>query len=103
LDRALPVKLNDKDSYLNFGKGVSVAMICLCCDGASSNLAALSRMLYTVESLPPEGDCVLLLGQRCLTHMMHIAKCSVLSVNGIATHLFSISKVVRHSRSLEGL
>lgn len=103
LDMAMPVQLSDVDSLQHFAKNVGVALVVLTFDGASSNLKSVSRMLGVVESLPPSGDHVLLHGERCLTHMLHIVKSSVLASGGIAAHLFSISKIVRHSRSLDGL
>ena len=103
LEQALPFCFSDPDTLLEFGRGVDIALLCFTFDMAASNVAVYSRMQKMMSILPEQGGGIMLHGERCLTHALHIVKSDIMAQDGISGMLYSFSKIVASSRSLKGL
>ena len=60
-------------------------------------------MVHVVSNLPLASQYIMLHGERCLTHALHIVKCDGLVSQGISGVLYSLSKTIKHSRSMDGV
>lgn len=103
LDNALPFSFGIPESLLSFGQNVQGAIISMCFDAASSNLASYRHMVHVTESLAPSQSNIILHGERCLTHAIHAVKADGLASEGISGALYSLSKIMAHRRAKDGL
>ena len=103
LDNALPFSFGHPESLLSFGQNVQGAIISMCFDVASSNLASYRHMVHVTESLAPSQSNIILHGERCLTHAIHAVKADGLASEGISGALYSLSKIMAHRRAKDGL
>ena len=103
LDSSLPFQFRDQGSLLRFGQGVCLCILSFCFDMASANVAVYANMVKTISALPDAGRHIMMHGERCLTHALHIIKVDALTQDGISGMLYSFSKIITHSRSLNGL
>lgn len=87
---------------MRFGQGVKASILSFCFDGASSNICAYRHMVYVVGKLPQAASHVLLHGERCLTHALHIVKIDGLVSEGISCVLYRLSKIIANGRSMNG-
>jgi hypothetical protein len=103
LNIALPINFADVDSLVAFATGVFVAMLVVCSDYAASNRSCLRDLQNIVDGLPARAAAFVMHCERCFTHALHITKAAAMSSMSLASHLFALSKVVGHSRSVDGL
>jgi hypothetical protein len=100
LARSLPVQLESEESINTWAQGVLACVASACFDSASGNIAAMS-CLVDVCTRPSSKLCLHL--ERCATHQIHIIKASCCAMVNLASMLYSISKVLRVSRTLNAL
>ncbi len=74
LDRCMPFAFKDKETLLRFGKGARAALLSFCFDYVSSNVLAYRHMVAAACSLASSQINLLIHGERCLTHAIHIVK-----------------------------
>ena len=103
LDNALPFSFGDPESLLSFGQNAQSAIISLCFDAASSNMASYRHMVHVIESLASSQSNIILHGERCLTHAIHAVKSDGLLSEGISGALYSLSRIMTYRRAKVGL
>ena len=103
LDSCMPFAFSDKETFVRFGQGVKASILSFNFDYASSNVSAFRHMVFMIGKLPLAASHVMLYGERCLTHALHIVKCDGLVSEGISGVLYSLSKIIAHGRSMNGL
>lgn len=98
--RVVPCNLSDKAARKNWCTNALAVIGTFCFDSASSNLLTMRLLIGFLEgsSLP-----VLIHGERCSVHQMHIVKASCLVLTKLASMLYCVSKVLKLSRTLSGL
>jgi hypothetical protein len=103
LDSCMPFAFSDKETFVRFGQGVKASILSFNFDYASSNVSAYRHMVFVIGKLPLAASHVMLHGERCLTHGLHIVKCDGLVSEGISGVLYSLSKIIAHGRSMNGV
>lgn len=101
LSRSMPVALGsprDVEEFLRCGEEPFVASMCF--DFAASNVRAFATM---VQATSGHLDRLFLHGERCATHCIHLVKSSCIAATKLAGMLYSVSKVLRLNRSVDGL
>ena len=101
LARALPVDMLSRASVETFADSADVSVVCLSFDSAASNVAAYSCMAAHLE----RGPCTSLLlhGERCMTHQLHILRSGSTTLSGFAGALYSLSRILGNSQAISGL
>lgn len=101
LGRALPANLmapNSLDVCLSNG---TVFVVSLTFDFASSNVASFAQLVRSAES--QAGKPLMLHGERCATHCIHLVKARCVAASQLAGMLYSVSKVMKLNRTIDGL
>ena len=74
---------------------------CFGYDSAASNLRAVAFLASLVDKRPP--DNLIMLPEPCLSHQVHIIKAGSFDLTGLSGVLYSSTKLLRLSSSLNGL
>ena len=101
--QVLPYKWSDFASMAELCSGSLITIICMCFDFASSNVTGFGRILGSLEAAPASCASMLLHGERCLVHQLHIVKSSCLSLSKGASMLYSVSRILTSNHSASGL
>ena len=101
LSTAFPFNMMDVESMRTFSQGAFATIICLGFDFATSNVAAYGHLVSHCESFNIPG--LMLHGERCLTHQLHIVKSACLSLVSLTPMLYSLSRIVSRDASCSGL
>lgn len=102
LARVLPVDLTDiaKVNRWTSGEKSRCVVVTLCFDFASSNVATFRSITAGLEN----ADSPLLLhGERCATHCIHLVKARCIAASDFAGVLYSVSKLMVSNRVVDGL
>lgn len=78
----------------------TVCLVTLCFDFASSNVSTLKCL---VAASADSDRPVLLHGERCATHCVHLVKAHCIATSQLAGVLYSISKLMKTNRVADGL
>lgn len=101
LRRTLPADLTDPESIGTWHQSPQdKVVVTLCFDFAASNVAAMKRL---VASLEESASPVCLHGERCATHCIHLVKAHCIATAELAGVLYSISKLMGNSRTTDNL
>lgn len=102
--KVLPFDWVDRESLAKFARGSECTILSLTFDNASSNIAAVARMLGDIfAEVGPDCSSVLVHGERCLVHQLQIIKSASLSLARAASMLYCISKILQASRAASGI
>lgn len=99
--RGYPLKLESRSDLSTSTSGFDVVLLAFGFDSASANLKAFKHLTEVIER---SGlDRVVIHGERCAMHQVHIAKAGCVDVAGMAAMLYSSSKLLRSSSCLNGV
>lgn len=102
LARAGPVDMTDPEvlkEWVRRQKDIILGTYCF--DFASSNVACFRTLAASVEALG--ASPVLVHGERCATHCVHLVKAHCIATSSLAGMLYSVSKLVGASRTVDGM
>ena len=101
LRRALPFVPDVPSAYHEFGRRAEMVVILLGFDAGSSCLLSYRCIAAAVELADDDNTCIH--GELCDTHNFHKPKARCIARTGLNTVLFSIGKIVLHSRSVQSV
>ena len=104
LERVMPFKMSSVQSILEFARGAFLTMLLLAFDFAASNVASYCRILGYFEKLFETSNVAIVVhGERCLVHQVHIVKSAALLLKNVASVLFSLSGILTSDRALSSM
>lgn len=99
LRRCLPLRLDDPMAYKDFLIGAVMGIILLAFDSGSSCLVVHRIAAAAVEAA--DDDKTMIHGEKCSTHSFHKVKVRCITRTRLDAVLFSIGKIVQHTRSVQ--
>lgn len=103
LGRSLPVDLSAEGALGPWvQKQTDHCVITLCFDFASSNVAAFKYYVAVAEATTTNKP-IMIHGERCATHCVHLVKAHCIAMSQVAGVLYSVNKLLVSNKVVDGL